>query len=248
MTSNLESLALFAAVVAIFVYRARAQRRRQRETLDEAARILRAPSLEDRGEVRGQLAGRDVRVRLTSRGTGSSSVSWTEVVAASSSEVTQLGLRPQTLAEEALKRVASTIDVSIGDAAFDAAFIVEGAPEAAVRSVLSDEALRARLLACKPVELTQTHAEICLAKRGWVAPTVLLLMLQSAVELAERLEKAGLPDAVPYRGAVAGDLSSELAALAASRARRVVWERVAFFGFLAIAMGLVLGSHVLHCR
>lgn len=231
---------LVGAVMAFILYSKVSQSRLRTRTLGEAKKLLQDVATTDTGAVRGCIGGRNLRVDLTTRGSGSSKTSWTEVGVVVSTTV-QLSLRPQTLVEAGLTRMARGVDVIVGDEAFDRAFIVDGAPADAVREVLGDAPLRQRLVSLRSAELTQSHAEICLAKKGWVAPDVLGLMVACAVDLATRLERpytgAG---ASPYRPAGAGLAADEIAALTQARARRKRLNviLVVAFGFLVLAFPL----------
>src|SRR5450432_2612529 len=113
----------FVPIVGGWVYR----KWRKRSTLAQVALVLEGAVVDaDRGIVTGTIDGRTVRADLTSRGSGSSSTSWTEVTVDGVKATVELELRPQTFTERLDLDRGLSVDVIVGDHEFDEAFIVEG--------------------------------------------------------------------------------------------------------------------------
>jgi len=133
------ALAIGAGIIAIAVVAAVVTAKRERVTgaLAAAASILHGSQIDrQNSSTRGHLYGVPVELRLTSRGSGSSSTSWTEVDAYLSVADTRdltIELRPETRRERNLRSSALVHDIEIGDAAFDEAFVLEAAPAEVMR-------------------------------------------------------------------------------------------------------------------
>jgi hypothetical protein len=188
--------------------------RRWDRSLSHATALLESPELADRGVIKGRLGGRAVTIELTTRGKGSNSEAWTEIRVSHRDVPTKLALRPQTMIEDALVAMSRAVDVRVGDEPLDEAFVLDGAPADAVRRILDDASLRAKLLSLAPVEVDGRDAMIQIAKRGWLADERLQTLLSTVVTLAERLETYSMVEADVRAHA-------ELVALAQARARRL---------------------------
>ena len=229
---------LFAAVAGIPMLW---ERYRKRSALAHVAkRFTDAVIDNDRGTVAGSFDGRPVRCALTSRGDGSSAVSYTEVSVGMSGPSIQLELRPQSLAETIDVRRGLAVDVTTGDAAFDRAFIVEGAPADAVRQVLEDTMLRASILALGKIEVTQQPGTLIFARPGWVWGAELITMADVAGTLAASLAavgaRTGPSHAGSYRSQPDAGHGAELDALEEVRARRGRKMRTRSIVLLAAAL------------
>jgi hypothetical protein len=162
-------------------------------------------------------------------------LTWTEVTVEIAPARLLLELRPDSARERRWLRTGVALDLRLGDAAFDAAFVVEGAPVEVVHALL-DERWRRRLLAVAPLVARCDGPEVCVARPGWfIAPEEALALLDLALELAaavpaavRRVEGAAPRSGNPYRDAPAADGDAprraarlrELAALVALRERR----------------------------
>jgi hypothetical protein len=178
----------------------------------------------DLGIVTGSIGGRAVRCKLTHRGDGSGAVAWTEVHVETGGPTVQLELRPQSLLETIDVHRGIALDITTGDAEFDRAFIVEGAPGDAVREVL-DPALRATLLRLGgEIDLTQPGNSLLLGRKGWAWGEQLAVLATTAGTLASRMAAVaaarGQHGQGVYRAPNAEMKSSELEALARARSLR----------------------------
>jgi hypothetical protein len=155
--SDVFNVLVLAAVVAYLVIEVRHRRKQKRLFADCAARLgLTEPTLTSSaisGKVRGMLL--DVHFVAGSRNTPSH----TTIDVAFSPCPVLLHLRPQNADEERSVEQGQAIDLRVGDAAFDAAWIIEGAPAERVTRILADAGLRARLLAFARVERPSVKIE-----------------------------------------------------------------------------------------
>jgi hypothetical protein len=186
--------------------------------------------------VEGWRRGLLVRYRYAARhvpgGGDDARLCWTELSVEITPARLLLELRPQTVRELRLVHDGEAVDLILGDAAFDRAYVVEGAPEVVVRELL-DAALRARLVAAAPLLVRCDGPEITVARPDWfIEPEEALTLLELALDLAEavpaaarRAQRAGELSGDPYRS-VPNDAAAraarieELAALVTLRGRR----------------------------
>jgi hypothetical protein len=157
--------------------------------------------------------------RLASRGAGSSATAWTEVDVWTPMRGLRLELLPQ--AENAAAEVAAkrAVDVTVGDAEFDARFLVQSAPSDVVRALLDDRVVRGRLLKQHPIQVEPTDFGFRLARKEWIqdGPGVAeLLDLGSAIAAAIPLAVAAATaaDADAYRPGAADPQKTREAELA----------------------------------
>jgi hypothetical protein len=116
-----------------------------------------------------------------------------------------LELRPRQSREHAAVARGDAIHVDLGDAAFEHAFVVEGAPAHAIRLLL-EARVRAALLGLAPVRVALTADKVTLRKWGtWVEPGVVRSIVQaclelrgSAMQLPEQIARSSEP--AGYRG------------------------------------------------
>ncbi|HQY61433.1 MAG TPA: hypothetical protein PK141_08575 [Polyangiaceae bacterium] len=174
------------------------RRFRKRSALRRAALVLTDPVLdEERGVLTGRVGGRPVRCALTSRGKGSGASPWTEVTVTMEGPVLDFELRPQSLTETIDLHRGMAIDVQLGDPAFDRAFIVEGAPAAAVRAVFADAALRSALVELGSIDVTRTDDTLDLGAKGWLWGERLAKLAETAGRLAARVAEVSAEEARP---------------------------------------------------
>ncbi len=242
-----------------------------------AARARRAKSLTDAlagddpavrvdpetGLATATVRGFTVRFRFTSRGSGSSSESWTEAEVDASHEPLILSMRLQTSLDGYFVRQGLAIDVQVGDPTFDAKYLVEGAPAAVVTRVLTP-AVQRKLLLEEPNELETRPFGVLLARKGWrESPTDVRDFVDLAVSVAENIAPAILearkaeapPPTSAYRGSavspadqqkweaakqqVAEREGAEVAALKALRERREATRRTWAIVAVAIFLGIM---------
>ena len=198
----------------------------------------------DTGVARATVRGLPLRFHFTSRGSGSSSESWTEVEVDVPHEPLVLSLRLQTKRDWILVRDGLAVDIQLGDPEFDEKYLVEGAPAAIATRVL-DPAVRRKLLLDEPNEVETRPFGVLVARKGWrEAPADIQSLADLAVSIAQNIAPAiaesrkaeAPPPESAYRGpsvsaadherweAAKRDLAArqaaEVAALAATRARR----------------------------
>jgi hypothetical protein len=208
--------------------------------------------------------GTSVRVELVTRGAGKSKEEWT-VIDAAVPDAYPLAIHVRRQRWLDVSRIAhgGVVDLPLGDARFDEAFLVEAAPEDIVRALL-DASARDFLLRFQRVELdTVSVADfkvLRLAIRGWIedAPSA-IDAIDFLVRLGVRLRDVYLaidgaaparmvgspyrpqPDHRPAREVPAAR-SVEVAALEAMRARRALrYKIIAVVVFVALLVfGLVV--------
>ncbi len=187
----LVALLLIGAFALLGFHFHKKKQEKKRMLLGWAAAELDAPLLDaETGKASGKSHGLEVVFHLTSRGSGSDAVSWTEVDVEVSSYGLSIDLRPQTKHEEKLHGRGLVVDLTFDDDPFDQAFIVEAAP-ADVVQILLDEAIRERLLALEPVELSSRAAGLQLAKEGWIEDhDEMVEMIDLVATIGSQLEPA----------------------------------------------------------
>ncbi len=147
----------------------------------------------------GTRGGVTVTVRVT--GVGSRAVRTTALVEAAGAPV-ELSLRPELAGERLDKALGMTVDVEVGDAAFDARFVVEAAPAEAARKVLPPAARGALLAFPMDDESPRVRLGEGMASVTWARepdPALLqhaLTALGAIVEEARALHE-GLRDVAP---------------------------------------------------
>jgi hypothetical protein len=197
------------------------------------------------GEAWGSALGAPTRVRFATRGHGTNddAVRWTEIDVELPRYPLALYLRRHGWLDALQVARGAMVDLTLGDAAFDAAFLVEAAPADVARKLLDAKA-RAALASYDCVELTTEQAAagpvLRLAIRGWLEDgDAALAAAQLAVTMVRRVRQAyaevedeaplaavGAPfrpalDDGPARRAAA-DREAEVARLAGLRAARTV--------------------------
>jgi hypothetical protein len=153
---------------------------------------------------------------------------------------------------------AGYVDIDVGDAAFDGAWIVEGAPVGRIKRLLADEALRRRLVRCADHDNAEVQVEdgdVHFSKRGMDYQNGALLMdnLELMVDLASAVMAENArpaPDAVvtegDYRSAPAQDTDrtgdrAQIATLKRQRAARTAGEsRIQLFLAPVAMIGLTI--------
>ncbi|MFO0758098.1 MAG: hypothetical protein U0359_16500 [Byssovorax sp.] len=169
-----------------------------------------------------------------------------------------LALRPQTAAEQKDVERGDAVDLVLGDPAFDRAWIVEGAPAARIKRVLSSPALRRRLVDFASIQgarITVDKGKVSLYRLGSDIDkdAISTERIEIAVELAEAViadaeAPLGPGDIAPgesdYRsGGVAraeADGAAQIAALKLIRATRAVHELRPVAIVLTVVLTLLL--------
>jgi hypothetical protein len=147
------AVALFLLVIiGIVIALVKAQTARRNSAIARIAMHLEG-DMHDGAEVRGTHRGVRMTYRFATRGSGSSSESWTEVEAdVPAAYPLAIHVRRHGWGDRTNIERGNMIDVEVGDAAFDAAFLVEAAP-ADVAKLLLDRDARAFLAEHRTVEL-----------------------------------------------------------------------------------------------
>jgi hypothetical protein len=167
----------------------------------------------------------------------------------------ELHLKPESPGDKLLVQRGEEIDVVVGEPLFDAAFVVEAAPEETVRALL-DAPTRSMLRALLPCELHIADGEVRFRKAGvLVAPVEVCEIALLVGGLAARLPALGLAQQEQqlhalqgrgdgYRGVSAGETTSRLAeddvARAMAHLREVRGRRARQNAVLAVTL-CVLG-------
>ena len=196
------------------------------DPLTTAAAALAGASDPGRNEATGRAHDVPVTFRLALRRAGKSTIAWTEIDSVADSGDLVLSLRPESEREHRVVAEKLAVDLQTGDAAFDAAFVVEGAPKDLIIPLLSAD-VRARLLAVGGVTITQWKDGLRLEQRGYMVDPE---RIRAAIEAIATLS-AALPGAreqaaravaeregTDYRGEVSADREQ---AVVAARALEV---------------------------
>lgn len=226
----------------------------------EKKRVLRELAAALGGTVEGDLVraavdGVSVSVHLTSRSSGKHSQPWTYVEAAlPPGYPLTIYLRDHAWRDDVKIKRGDMVDVVIGDAVFDARFLVEGAPEAIVRPLL-DEPLRTLLLRHEGCDLATEGGVIRLAIEGHLERAAAATPLVEAMTRLSRSVRDRSAEAdrdVPlattgdvYRGAIddrplqaaRSARGDEVARVAALREHRAA-KGAAIVVILAIVVGI----------
>jgi hypothetical protein len=184
------------------------------------------------GSVAGTVQGRPVRYLTETRKKNGGRTIATAPVPPGAAEV-EIHLRPQTERDAELVERGLAIDVVVGEPLFDAAFLVEAAPEETVRALL-DASTRAKLRALRPCELHVADGEVIFRKPGKITdPVMVSEVVRLMGGLAARLVAVGhevegqrmkaLQEAdAGYRGVTAVEATAKLAGHGASRELKVL--------------------------
>ncbi|MBW2454022.1 MAG: hypothetical protein JRI68_05915 [Deltaproteobacteria bacterium] len=200
-------VALGVAVV-VSQHLAAKRKQRQQEALPEGVSEFMGDAEIDpeTAAVSGTIDGFAATFRLTSRGAGSNSESWSECDVVVATDLLDIELRPQTRREERTVEEGLARDVLVQEKTFDDHFIVEAAPPDAARQALG-ESVRECLLDLHPCEVTATDEGIRLAKKGWIEePEAIRAFIDTAVLLATAIQETTgqLRDARRKETALAG--------------------------------------------
>lgn len=167
----LGSLVVVGTLVIILVVHARARATRT-EALSIAAAILGGEYSVPDGAAWGTKLGPRVELKYTTRGSGSSSESWTEIaVDLPPGYPLAVFVRRHGLGDRSQVARGEMVDVEVGDPTFDAEFLIEAAP-AAIAIRLLDAPARAFLAGYVDVELIDrgsgdSHV-LVFATKGWL--------------------------------------------------------------------------------
>ncbi|XXX75820.1 hypothetical protein WMF30_50040 [Sorangium sp. So ce134] len=174
--------------------------------------LERAEIIDPEASVRGHIGEQLVTFEIKTKSVGSMTLTWTEAhVPIHAGLELLLSIRPSTPRDEREVAQGAAVDHRLGDPAFDAAFIVEGAPERLVREIVDEEARRG-LLALRPEHVLTRPGALTVQMPDWVdeAERAALLVQTAArlgaacAEIARRqLADVGRVDTSGYRGEVA---------------------------------------------
>jgi hypothetical protein len=146
--------AFVAAGGAWFVHKTRDARLR---VVEEAFRSLGGEPVRAHGGVEGRVKGHllvlGTEMRTKNMPVTETSRTWCRVQLPAALPPFEMDLRPETRTEERDVERGLAIDLIVGDAAFDASFIVEAAPTDMAKALL-DEPARTGLLAFHPCRMT----------------------------------------------------------------------------------------------
>jgi hypothetical protein len=214
------------------------------------------------GKVIVVVDGLPVHVFLTIRSVGSTSTKWT-VVGVRECDMPganlqwHFAIRPTRPGDARDVSAGYLRDIVFGDEPFDRAFVVEAAPEDAVRALLDDDARR-ELVALAPLSLSSTKAHgIEIECEGWTEPVdtlerIVRLVARLAASLgpaahaaAEERRRAamakGYRDVGLTREAVQRERAADIRAFRDQRARREQRDRHLAMVGLVLALLAVLG-------
>lgn len=182
-------------MVAIITYAIRSSAestRRRASTLGSIGNWLGYPHDVGENFVIAKRDGATVKLAYETRGSGSTSQSWTEVsVDIPAAYPLTLYIRRHALFDGSKIAGGTMVDVIVGDEAFDTAYLVEAAPAAVVRELI-DHRARAYLMGASHMELvTERHgarATLKLSIRRWEEdfPSAQVLV-DEAIRLARRV-------------------------------------------------------------
>lgn len=203
--------------------------------------------------------GFPLRFRFTTRGSGSSAESWTEVEVDLPRNPMALLLRRHQSRDARLIKNELAIDIQLGDPVLDVKYLVEGAPLGVVQRVFTP-AVQQRVLDLDLDEIESRPSGIQIARRGWREdPGAVQALVDFAVGVAAGVgpaaaeatkAEAPLPESA-YRGSavspqdqerwqaaqrqVAARQADEVERLEAMRQRRAASEKTR-----ALVVGLVV--------
>jgi hypothetical protein len=222
-----------------------------------AGLLERAEILDPDALVRGYVGDQVVTFEMKTKTSGSMTLKWTEARVPGGLSLL-LSIRPSSPREERDKERGLAVDHELGNAPFDAAFIVEGAPERLVRELVDEEVQRG-LLALRPDHVFSSEGALTIQMPDWVedAERAALLVRTAArlgavsAEIARRhAADVGRPDTSGYRGEVAEGVRArddrEIQALAGTMERRRAAQRTAAIRLaIFILIGLLCGGGAL---
>lgn len=241
---------VFAILGGALVFNSRARARRGQILFEALAPQDGAVTVDPKsGAAACTFRGLSVGFRFTTRGSGSSAESWTEADVDVRVGPLTLSIRPQQARHAKLVKQGLALDLELGNPLLDAKYLIEGAPAAIVKRVLTPEVQR-KLLALDVNEIDTTSSGIQVARRGWREdPADVQAFVDLAVSIAENIapataevNSAEAPQpASAYRGSavsaedqqkwqeakreVAARQAAEVAALEQVRARRAAFVR-----------------------
>ncbi len=164
-------IAMLVTAFLVFAVIVKGAGSRQRPVLPALAKLL-GGQITASNTVRGAFDQIELTYSFVVRGSGSSSVNWTEITAAiPAAYPLAIYLHPTGWFDRGKIERGEMTDVVVGDAAFDDKFVVEAAPASVIRE-LFDARVRRFLLELGALEIetvpTETGRGIKLAIRGWV--------------------------------------------------------------------------------
>ena len=250
-----------AVIVALTLRSVKRARARRGELLQQALATEDPAVVIDpkTGTAACTVRGFPLRFRFTTRGSGSSAESWTEVEVDLPRNPMALLLRRHHSRDARLIKNELAIDIQLGDPVLDVKYLVEGAPVGVVQRVFT-LAAQQRILDLDLDEIESKPSGIQIARRGWREdPAAVQALVDFAVGVAAGVgpavaeatkAEAPLPESA-YRGSavspqdqerwqaakrqVAARQADEVARLEAMRQRRTASEKTR-----AIVVGVVV--------
>jgi hypothetical protein len=215
-------------------------------TLDAVAALVGGTVDRDAHAVTGHV-GKDKAFPVTFTNKLYRTAAWTEVSVTVPATALDVEVRPRTPAESQAAADGRAVDVPLGDPELEKAFIVEGAPAAVVRGLLTPERRRA-LVALAPVTLRVAGTKVLLITDHLVRDDDEgRRLVELAGDVATGLAQAGpveLPAGTPSRAAAQEARDRERAALLDAKSQRhrtnlvagiaVIVVLAAIFGFLVV--------------
>jgi hypothetical protein len=235
-----------------------ARSRRANDALAVVGRLLDGAVDPGTASVHGRFHGVATTFRLATRGGGSASERWTEI----DCELPRgypvvLHLRRHTSGDQLRIARGEMVDVVVGDLRFDDQFLVEGAPDAVIRRLLSPE-VRGYLVGHSVITLDTVDDRLRLAvdrclmePREAEAAILCVTSIAASLRAATYAVEAEVPPADaadPYRGVpddrpiqeARAARGTEVAEVAAVRERRIASDRGAvLFAVALMAMALL---------
>jgi hypothetical protein len=202
---------LVVAIVAVIVAAASAAKEKRLRWLAAAADFL-GGEHDRSSKAWGTKLGPKVTLEFATRGAGSSAESWTHIhVDIPPRYPLALHVRRHGRADHKAVARGEMVDVLVGDAAFDTAFLIEAAPADVVR-VLLDAEIRSLLSAHQEIDLDTVERgdgtrALVLGMRGWLEDLASFAApIQVMARLGGRVRDAyAAADAEVERGTAAGD-------------------------------------------
>ncbi|MGK3964983.1 hypothetical protein WMF37_38360 [Sorangium sp. So ce291] len=184
----------------------------RRAVKDIAGFLERAEILDPDTAVRGYIGDQQVTVVLTQKEHGDLDLRSTEAtVPVEDGILINFSIRPLTSQDRRETQRGLTVTHRTGDASFDDAFVVEGAPERLIREIVDDEEVRRDLLALKPDNVLTTPTAWIVHLYHWVedpAEAAIMVRLAARIgaltsEIARRQRAdVGRLDTSGFRGAL----------------------------------------------
>jgi hypothetical protein len=145
-------------------------------------------------EIAGTCGGVHITYRYITVGSGSSSEQWTEVRAAlPDAYPLAIYMRKQGWLDRGRIQSGAVVDVEVGDAGFDARFLIEAAPAAVVAKLLDDHTRRFLMKQGElKLETDDNHGkQLVLSLYGWIEePARAELVVDELVRIVKRVRES----------------------------------------------------------